>query len=111
MKIVHGLAFGTPKFYIAPYGKINHGLVNLSYNCDVKSGLNVYVLNYLNALWVPNIERWMDGRLMILHPFQQYFSHIRMWPGDNERLLAKKTRLWLRRFHLEQESNPGPLNQ
>ena len=23
-KLVHGLAFGTPKFYIAPYGKINH---------------------------------------------------------------------------------------
>ena len=38
-KLVHGLAFGTPKFYIAPYGKINHGLVNLSCNCDVKSDL------------------------------------------------------------------------
>ena len=25
---VHGLAFGTPKFYIASYGKIKHGLVN-----------------------------------------------------------------------------------
>ena len=37
--LVHGLAFGTPKFYIAPYDKINHGLVNLSCNCDVKSGL------------------------------------------------------------------------
>ena len=33
--------FGTPKFYIAPYDKINHALVNLSYNCDVKSGLRV----------------------------------------------------------------------
>ena len=33
------LAFGISKFYIAPYGKINHGLVNLSYNRDVKSGL------------------------------------------------------------------------
>ena len=31
-KIVHVLAFGTPKFYIAPYDKINRGLVNLSYN-------------------------------------------------------------------------------
>ena len=39
-KLVHGLAFGTLKIYIAPYGKINHRLVNLSYNCDVKSGLN-----------------------------------------------------------------------
>ena len=39
-KLVHRLAFGTPKFYIAPYDKINHRLVNLSCNCDVKSGLN-----------------------------------------------------------------------
>ena len=23
-KLVHGLAFGTPKFYTAPYDKINH---------------------------------------------------------------------------------------
>ena len=27
--LVHGLAFGTQKFYIVSYGKINHGLVNL----------------------------------------------------------------------------------
>ena len=40
-KIVHVLAFGIPKFYIAPYDKINHGLVNSSCNCDVKSGLNI----------------------------------------------------------------------
>ena len=26
--LVHGLAFGTPKFYIAPYRKIKHELVN-----------------------------------------------------------------------------------
>lgn len=41
--LVRGLAFGTPIFYIAPYGKygkINYGLVNLSSNCDVKSGLS-----------------------------------------------------------------------
>ena len=36
-KLEHGLAFGTPKFYIVPYDKINHTLVNLSYNCDVES--------------------------------------------------------------------------
>ena len=30
VKLVRGLSFGTPKFYIAPYGKINHGLVKLS---------------------------------------------------------------------------------
>ena len=43
-KLVHVLAFGTPKFYIAPYDKIKHELVNLSSNCDVKSGLST-VLN------------------------------------------------------------------
>ena len=40
-KLVHVLAFGTPKFYIVPYDKIKHELVNLSSNCDVKSGLEV----------------------------------------------------------------------
>ena len=39
-KLVHVLAFGTPKFYIAPYGKIKRELVNLSSNCNVKSGLS-----------------------------------------------------------------------
>ena len=38
-KLVYGLAFGTPKFYIAPYGRIKYELFNLSCNCDVKSGL------------------------------------------------------------------------
>ena len=38
-KLVRELAFGTPKFYIAPNDKINHGLVHMSSNCDVKSGL------------------------------------------------------------------------
>ena len=38
-KLVHVLAFGTLKFYIAPYDKIKHELVNLNSNCDVKSGL------------------------------------------------------------------------
>ena len=40
-KLVHILAFGTPNFYIAPYDKIKHELVNMSSNCDVKSGLSV----------------------------------------------------------------------
>ena len=35
-KLVYRLAFGTLKFYIAPYSKIKNKLVNLSYNCDVK---------------------------------------------------------------------------
>ena len=34
--LAHGLAFRTPIFYIAPYSKINHRLVNLSCNCDMK---------------------------------------------------------------------------
>ena len=40
-KLVRELAFGTPKFYTAPYDKIilMHELVNLSCNCDVKSKL------------------------------------------------------------------------
>ena len=33
------ISFRNTKFYIAPYGKINHGVVNLSYNCGVKLGL------------------------------------------------------------------------
>ena len=40
--LVHGLAFGTPKFYIAPYGKIKQRLVNMSSNCDVKSDLSIF---------------------------------------------------------------------
>ena len=40
-KLVHVLAFGTPKFYIAPYDKIKHEFVNLSSNCDVKSDLRL----------------------------------------------------------------------
>ena len=49
-KIIHVLAFGIPKFYIAPYDKINHGLVNLSCNCDVKSGLSLIMLMKLTLL-------------------------------------------------------------
>ena len=49
-KLVHVLAFGTPKFYIAPYDKIKHKLVNLSSNCDVKSGLNSEVVLISNGL-------------------------------------------------------------
>ena len=37
--LVHGLAFGIPKFYIAPNRKINHQLINMSCNCDVKSDI------------------------------------------------------------------------
>ena len=51
VKVVHGLAFGIPKFYIAPYDKINHRLVNLSSNCDVKSGLRAdFTSNLLHEL-------------------------------------------------------------
>lgn len=37
--LVHRLALETPEFYISPFGKINHRLVNLSYNFEVKSEL------------------------------------------------------------------------
>lgn len=36
--LVRGLAFGTPRFNIALYGKIHHELVNPNYSCDVKFG-------------------------------------------------------------------------
>ena len=45
--LVRGLAFGTPNFYTAPYGKINHELINLSSNCDVKSGLRPDLMSKL----------------------------------------------------------------
>ena len=45
-KLVHVLAFGTSRFYIAPYDKIKHELVNLSSNCDVKSGLSLSIISY-----------------------------------------------------------------
>ena len=42
LNLVHGfIAFGTPKVYIASYGKLNHQLVNMSSNCDLRSGLNL----------------------------------------------------------------------
>ena len=50
-KLEHVLAFGTPKFYIAPYDKIKHELVNLSSNCDVKSGLKVLNFQYVIICW------------------------------------------------------------
>ena len=46
-RLVHRFAFGTPNIFIAPYNKINHGLVNLSCNCDVKSGLSVYTTSLI----------------------------------------------------------------
>ena len=54
-KLVHVLAFGTPKFYIAPYDKIKHELFNLSSNCDVKSGLNVMksLMDGNGNVWLP----------------------------------------------------------
>ena len=44
-KFVHELAFGIPTFYVAPYDKINRGLVNLGYNFDVKSSLRLVFWN------------------------------------------------------------------
>ena len=53
-KLVQVLAFGTPKFYIAPYDKIKHELVNLSSNCDVKSGLRVKKVSLFIQLLTPS---------------------------------------------------------
>ena len=51
-KLVHILAFGTSRFYIAPYDKIKHELVNLSSNCDVKSGLSVPFLRIFMVVYI-----------------------------------------------------------
>ena len=52
-KLVHGLVFRTPKFSIVPYDKINR-LLNLSYNCDVKSGLrHLFCLDQTLSLKLP----------------------------------------------------------
>ena len=57
-KLVHELAFGTPKFYIAPYDKIKHGLHNTSSNCDVKSGLSTALhMNSLPGSWLNLFKR------------------------------------------------------
>ena len=58
-KIVHVLAFGTPKFYIAPYDKIKHELVNLSPNCDVKTGLGDLVASIKLANAAPMSLRFL----------------------------------------------------
>ena len=52
-------AFRTPKFYIAPYGKINHGLVRPNCNCDVKSGearFNVTVISQTKVRGLLNVR-------------------------------------------------------
>ena len=60
-KLVHVLAFGTPKFYIAPYDKIKHELVNLSSNCDVKSGLKMWCIPFLS---LPDLKQVLNHLLM-----------------------------------------------
>ena len=42
--LVRRLAFGTPLFNIAPYGKISHRLVKLRCNCEAKWGLRVLII-------------------------------------------------------------------
>ena len=52
-KLEHGLALGTLKFYISLNDKINHGIVNMSSNCDVKSGLRMsFKMNFESMLEV-----------------------------------------------------------
>ena len=59
--LVHELAFGTPKFYTAPYGKIKRELVNLSSKCDVKSGLRAqkdhFLIDKMTNKYTTNNER------------------------------------------------------
>ena len=63
-KLEHGLAFRTPKFYIAPYDTINHRLVNLN-NYDVKSGPNVFSFeNYNTFKKSYNIVNWWCGIML-----------------------------------------------
>ena len=69
-KSVHGLAFGIPKNNLTPYSKINQGIVNLSYNCDVNSGLRVRLQynsvcgmatfgdNHLYPVFLPDATFW-----------------------------------------------------
>ena len=40
------IALRGPAIYIAPYDKMHHELVNLSFNCDVKSGLKINNMFY-----------------------------------------------------------------
>ena len=62
-KLVHVLAFGTPKFYIAPYDKIKHELVNLSSNCYVKSGLKPKIFRCYLVLLIrfSNVDSQSNG--------------------------------------------------
>ena len=56
--LAHGLAFGISKFYIAPYGKIKHKLVNLSSNCDEGWSGGAMVLGIIPVLGSPtNLDR------------------------------------------------------
>ena len=49
---------------------------------------------------------------MILHPLQQYFSHIRTRAGDNEMLCANGTLFTIEKvFASDRAKNPGPLAQ
>ena len=65
-KLIRELAFGTPKFYIAPYDKINHGLVNMSSNYDDKSGLNFIYRLQSNVCRVPKCPTALNVRQILL---------------------------------------------
>ena len=53
----------------------------------------------------------MEECLVILSPFQQYFSHIRTTEGNNERLCARESHVRLKRFPLPAGLTPGLLDQ
>ena len=50
--LVHGSAFGTPKFYIALYGKIYHVIVNLSYHWDVSISFLPYSVLFIYIIFI-----------------------------------------------------------
>ena len=71
-KLVHVLAFGTPKFYIAPYDKIKHKLDNLSSTCDVKSGLRHFILKF--GMFFPKTLR--DNFSLIIDRFTSILPQV-----------------------------------
>ena len=66
---VHELAFGTQKFYIVPYGKINHRIDNLSY-MGPKSFLFSYVTVIILNIGTDRSEQTVQTQIRLLHEEQ-----------------------------------------
>ena len=50
--------------------------------------MSIFTVRKFHYRRFSHLKGWMDGRIVLLRPFQQYFSHIRMMGGDNERICA-----------------------